>query len=73
MLRDVQTRHIDGLNLEVPVAVAGVDSSLLDPRKTWEDPDAYDRQLQELTAKFVDNFKKFTGVDSAIIAAGPQL
>lgn len=73
MLRDVQTKLIDGLNLEVPVAVPGVDSSLLDPRETWEDRAAYDHHLQELVTKFVDNFKKFEGVNPAIIQAGPQL
>ncbi|GHC18615.1 phosphoenolpyruvate carboxykinase [Aidingimonas halophila] len=73
MLRDVETQRIEGLNLDVPVAVPGVDSSLLDPRRTWEDTLAYDRQMQSLVAKFVDNFKKFSGVDSAIVAAGPSL
>ena len=73
ILRDVETQHIEGLNLDVPVAVPGVDSSLLDPRETWADRDAYDRHLQELATKFVDNFKKFEGVNEAIIQAGPQL
>ena len=73
MLRDIDTKHIDGLNLQVPVAVPGVDSSLLDPRETWQDRDAYDRHLKELATKFVDNFKKFKGVNEAIIQAGPQL
>ena len=73
ILRDVETKHIEGLNLEVPVAVPGVDSSLLDPRETWADRDAYDRHLQELATKFVENFKKFEGVNEAIIQAGPQL
>ncbi|CAM3827715.1 phosphoenolpyruvate carboxykinase [Vreelandella rituensis] len=73
VLREVETRHVDGLNLAVPVAVPGVDSSLLDPRDTWQDRDAYDRNLQELAAKFVDNFKKFEGVSEAIVKAGPQL
>ncbi|QJQ96911.1 MULTISPECIES: phosphoenolpyruvate carboxykinase [Halomonadaceae] len=72
-LRDVETRHIDGLNLDVPHAVQGVDSRLLDPREAWGDAEAYQRKMQELVAKFVDNFTKFEGVDPVIIAAGPRL
>ena len=73
VLRDVETKLIDGLNLQVPTAVPGVDSRLLDPRGTWEDKDAYDRKRQDLAEKFVDNFKKFDGVSEAIVKAGPSL
>ncbi|TCJ26789.1 phosphoenolpyruvate carboxykinase [Halomonas sp. GDM18] len=72
-LADIETRHIDVLNLDVPVRVPGVDSSLLDPRETWEDLAAYDSKARDLSAKFVENFKKFAGVDEAIISAGPTL
>ncbi|WP_048307280.1 phosphoenolpyruvate carboxykinase [Halomonas sp. PR-M31] len=72
-LKDTQTRHIDGLNLEVPTEVPGVDSTLLDPRDTWQDSDAYQQQMKQLVEKFVNNFKKFEGVDESIVKAGPAL
>ncbi|GHB25065.1 phosphoenolpyruvate carboxykinase [Salinicola rhizosphaerae] len=71
-LKGVETRHIEGLNLEVPTAVEGVDSHLLDPRDAWSDQAAFREQMNDLIAKFTDNFTKFDGVDAAIVAAGPQ-
>ncbi|QEA39194.1 phosphoenolpyruvate carboxykinase [Pistricoccus aurantiacus] len=71
-LKDVETRIIEGLNLQVPTAVPGVDSILLDPRQTWQDQDAYRRHARELIGEFVENFKKFDGIDPAIVQAGPQ-
>ncbi|SFH22971.1 phosphoenolpyruvate carboxykinase [Modicisalibacter xianhensis] len=72
-LKDAETQRIDGLNLDVPVSVPGVNSSLLVPRDTWEDGASYDEQMRELIVKFNENFKKFSGVDDAIVAAGPSL
>lgn len=72
-LKDVETRHIDGLNLDVPVAVDGVDPILLDPRQAWPDSAEYERHMRALATRFIDNFAKFDGIDEAIVAAGPQL
>jgi phosphoenolpyruvate carboxykinase (ATP) len=58
---------------EVPVAVPGVDSKLLDPRSTWADPAAYDRRAAELARMFRDNFAKFAETASPeVAAAGPR-
>jgi len=69
-LTSVPTRHLRGLNLQIPTVVPGVDSKILDPRDSWSDKAAYDRAAERLIGKFVENFKRFT-VDPKIVAAGP--
>jgi phosphoenolpyruvate carboxykinase (ATP) len=49
-----------------------VDSSLLDPRSTWSDPDAYDEKARYLATRFQENFQKF-GADENIVRAGPRV
>jgi phosphoenolpyruvate carboxykinase (ATP) len=71
-LTNVETVHIDGLNLDVPVEVAGVDSQLLQPKKTWRDQAAYDVEAKTLAKLFNDNFAKFN-VSEAIKTAGPRV
>jgi phosphoenolpyruvate carboxykinase (ATP) len=56
------------------VAVPGIDSSVLDPRSTWADTAAYDRQAKKLVGMFVRNFEKFEDhVDQAVLGAAPQV
>jgi len=72
-LRSVEYRTDPVFGFEVPVRVPGVDPVLLDPRSTWNDPAAYDRQAAELAGMFRDNFAQFADtVDAAVVSAGPS-
>jgi phosphoenolpyruvate carboxykinase (ATP) len=57
---------------DVPVEVPGVDASLLDPRSTWSDQDAYDEKARYLATRFKENFERF-GADENIVRAGPRI
>ena len=70
-LDDVDYRVDPVFGLSVPVRVHGVDPTLLDPRSTWRDPEAYDRQARELARMFRENFERFPDAAPEIAAAGP--
>ena len=58
---------------EVPSVVDGIEESILDPRSTWADGAAYDRQAGALVGMFVDNFAKFEShVDATVLGASPR-
>jgi phosphoenolpyruvate carboxykinase (ATP) len=67
-LDDVEYRVDPLFHFRIPLEVSGVDSSLLDPRGTWADPDAYDRKALELARMFQENFQKFP---AELASAGP--
>ncbi|MDR0808479.1 MAG: phosphoenolpyruvate carboxykinase [Gemmobacter sp.] len=58
-LSGVEFRKDPNFGFEVPVAVPGVDSQLLDPRATWTDKAAYDAQAAKLVRMFADNFGQY--------------
>lgn len=53
----------------VPESVPGVDSNILDPQKTWSDPEAYERQAKALAQRFVQNFEQFHASNEILEAA----
>lgn len=42
-----------------PTAVDGVNPTLLNPKKTWSSPQAYDEQAKKLAGMFIKNFQQF--------------
>jgi len=71
-LRNATYEKLPGFNIDIPTALPGVESRLLNPRQTWQDQKAHDHYAKILMEKFVDNFKKFN-VSEKIILAGPKL
>ena len=72
-LATAETRIDPVFGVEVPLTCPDVPAHFLDPRATWPDPDAYDRQAAILAAMFRANFEDYSsGATAEIRAAGPR-
>ena len=72
-LKNAEFRAERFFGLEVPMEVAGVDTEILRPRRTWADKAAYDAAARKLRDMFQANFRTYENhVDEEIRAAGPQ-
>jgi len=73
-LNNVEFRKDPNFGFEVPVAVPGVDTAILDPRSTWADKEEYDRTAAKLVDLFVENFAEFADhVEEGVRQAGPRV
>jgi phosphoenolpyruvate carboxykinase (ATP) len=73
-LNNVELRKDPNFGFDVPVAVPGVDNSILDPRSTWADKAEYDRTAAKLVDLFIENFAEFADhVDEGVRQSGPQV
>lgn len=71
-LNDAEMRIDENFGFEVPVAVANVDTKILNPRDTWSDKKGFDAQAKNLVSMFIENFAKFEAhVDPEVRAAAP--
>ncbi|MFC2969811.1 phosphoenolpyruvate carboxykinase [Acidimangrovimonas pyrenivorans] len=69
-LNEAEFRKDPNFGFEVPVAAPGVADVLLDPRRTWDDHAAYDRQAAKLVKMFADNFAQYVPhIDDDVKAA----
>ena len=59
-------------NLSIPRSVVGVDNSVLNPRKSWNDKVEYDRVANELAQKFINNFSQYGSEVDSLVHAGPN-
>ena len=70
---NVEYKHDDIFNLDVPQSCPNVPSEIMNPRDTWEDKAAYDESAKKLAKMFADNFaKKYPNMPKNIAEAGPK-
>jgi len=71
-LNHASFRKDSNFGFMVPEAVDGIDTSILDPRSTWDDKQAYDVQARKLVGMFIANFEQFADhVDEDVRKAAP--
>lgn len=69
------TKQIPMFDFKVPTKLDGVATSILDPRDTYADPSVWNERAQDLSKRFLANFKKFEGNEHGkkLVDAGPKL
>ncbi len=68
-LAKARFRKDSNFGFEVPMAVVGVDETLLNPRRTWANHAAYDTQAAKLVKMFSDNFGQYLPFINADVKA----
>jgi phosphoenolpyruvate carboxykinase (ATP) len=58
--------------LHVPLRIPGVPNEIMQPRKTWRNPNAYDAKARDLAVRFIENFRQFDGLDDLAEIGGPR-
>jgi phosphoenolpyruvate carboxykinase (ATP) len=73
-LDSVQMRTDAVFGLEVPTSCPGVDAKILDPKTTWKDGAAFDKQALDVAKRFHENFRQYEAkTDESIKRGGPKV
>ncbi len=59
-INKVEFDKTNWFKLSIPKELPDVDSSILNPRNSWADKEAFDATAKKLAAMFIENFKKYT-------------
>ncbi len=71
---NVDCQILPYFNLSVPTKIDGVEESILDPRNTYSKATVWEEKAQNLAARFITNFEKFTDTHEGklLVEAGPK-
>jgi phosphoenolpyruvate carboxykinase (ATP) len=72
-LDDVRFEEEPFFGLMIPTRVPDVNPAILNPRDTWNDPEAYDKKAVQLAGMFNENFEQFKArATDEILSGGPK-
>lgn len=73
-LFDVEYDYHDVFGVAFPLYCAAVPATVLNPRNSWMNPDAYDQKANFLAEAFMKNFEKYApAVSQDILAGAPRI
>lgn len=74
-LDEAPTERLPIFNLAIPLKLAGVDSDILDPRKTYISPELWQDKATQLARLFIENFDKYTDTPAGavLVKVGPKI
>jgi len=74
-IEKAERQTIPYFNLEIPCSLPQVDTTILDPRDTYDNPSIWNKKAIELAMLFIDNFKQYTDLPEgkALLSASPRL
>ena len=61
----------DYFGFEIPTALPGIDSKVLNPYEAWDDKEAFDATSRKLAGMFGENFKKYITPEMDFSEHGP--
>ncbi len=74
-IEQADTIEVPIFNLKVPTDLPGVDSTILDPRRAYDEASVWDKKALNLATLFVSNFERFTDTEIGLLLAkvGPDI
>ena len=74
-IENAATKIVPVFNFQVPTSLHNVNSSILDPRQTYENATDWNTKANNLASLFIKNFEQYTDNEQgkSLVEAGPQL
>ena len=74
-IENAETKMIPIFNFEVPTSLHDVNSSILDPRDTYDKVSDWNTKANDLASLFIKNFEQYTDNEQgkSLVKSGPQL